>query len=177
MSVSIGELAVRFGCELRGDPDTRVERVATLANADQHSLAFLANPRYRSQLAATRAAAVVLGARDATGSPAALLLCANPYATYARIAALLLAHGGAILLQLLLLGLHRLSLCLERTFARGELGPHGLHHRLALRRLDGEPLEIDDPDFRLGRRGGHGRECTARGQHPHPHSALDRKIH
>ena len=89
MSVSIGELAVRFGCELRGDPDTRVERVATLANADQHSLAFLANPRYRSQLAATRAAAVVTSARDASASPAALLLCANPYATYARIAALL----------------------------------------------------------------------------------------
>ena len=89
MSVSIGELAVRFGCELRGDPDTRVERVATLASADQRSLAFLANPRYRSQLAATRAAAVVMSARDATGTPAALLLCANPYATYARIAALL----------------------------------------------------------------------------------------
>ena len=33
MSVSLGELAVRFGCELRGDPDTRVERVATLAGA------------------------------------------------------------------------------------------------------------------------------------------------
>ena len=47
MAVSLGELAVRFGCELRGDPQTRVERVATLANADAHALAFLANPRYR----------------------------------------------------------------------------------------------------------------------------------
>jgi UDP-3-O-[3-hydroxymyristoyl] glucosamine N-acyltransferase len=89
MSMSLGELAVRFGCELRGDPDTRVERVATLANADQRSLAFLANPRYRSQLAATGAAGVVMSARDAAESCAALLLCANPYATYARIAALL----------------------------------------------------------------------------------------
>ncbi len=89
MSMSLGELAVRFGCELRGDPDTRVERVATLVNADERSLAFLANPRYRGQLGATRAAAVVLSAREAANCPAALLLCANPYATYARIAALL----------------------------------------------------------------------------------------
>src|SRR5215468_7105857 len=89
MSLSLGELAVRFGCELRGDPDTRIERVATLANADGRSLAFLANPRYRAQLAETHAAAVVVGKQEAAGCPAALLLCANPYATYARIAGLL----------------------------------------------------------------------------------------
>ena len=34
MSLSLGELAVRFGCELHGDPETHIERVATLANAD-----------------------------------------------------------------------------------------------------------------------------------------------
>ncbi len=27
MSVSLGELAVRFGCELRGDPEARIERI------------------------------------------------------------------------------------------------------------------------------------------------------
>jgi UDP-3-O-[3-hydroxymyristoyl] glucosamine N-acyltransferase len=89
MSVSLGELAVRFGCELRGDPEVRVERVATLANADAHSLAFLANPRYRTQLTDTRAAVVVTSVADADGCRAALLLCDNPYATYARIAMLL----------------------------------------------------------------------------------------
>lgn len=89
MSLSLGELAVRFGCELRGDPDTHVEHVATLANADARSLAFLANPRYRHQLATTRAAAVVLGAASAAECPTAILLSDNPYATYARIAAIL----------------------------------------------------------------------------------------
>jgi len=89
MSLSLGELAVRFGCELRGDPATSIERVATLANADAGAIAFLANPRYRAQLADTRAAAVVTTAADAPGCKAALLLCENPYATYARIAALL----------------------------------------------------------------------------------------
>ena len=89
MSVSLGELAVRFGCELRGDPDTHVERVATLANADARSIAFLANPRYREQLAATHAGAVVLNAASADECPTAVLLCDNPHATYARIATIL----------------------------------------------------------------------------------------
>src|SRR5258708_2035794 len=89
MWLSLGELAVRFGCELRGDPDTHVERVAPLANADERSIAFLANPRYRAQLAATRAGAVVLNAASADQCPTAVLLCDNPYATFARIAPLL----------------------------------------------------------------------------------------
>jgi len=89
MSVSLGELAVRFGCELRGDPQARVEHVATLSNADSNALAFLANPRYRAQLATTRAAAVVLKPEAAADCPTHVLLAENPYATYARIAALL----------------------------------------------------------------------------------------
>ncbi|MDE2338624.1 MAG: UDP-3-O-(3-hydroxymyristoyl)glucosamine N-acyltransferase [Gammaproteobacteria bacterium] len=89
MSVSIGELAVRFGCELRGDPGVEVERVATLADADAQSVAFVANPRYRTQLAATRAAVVVLDEASAAGCPCAALISANPHATFARIAAVL----------------------------------------------------------------------------------------
>src|SRR5215471_15763579 len=89
MSVSLGELAVRFGCELRGDPDIRVERVATLGNADASAISFLANPRYRQQLADTRAGAVILDAASAATCPVAALVCSNPYATYARISTLL----------------------------------------------------------------------------------------
>ncbi len=33
MELPLSELAVRFGCELRGDPALRVRRVATLAGA------------------------------------------------------------------------------------------------------------------------------------------------
>ena len=89
MSVSLGELAVRFGCELRGDPDARVEHVATLSGADPRSLSFLANPRYRPQLAQTRAGAVVLDAKAAVDCPTAALISPNPHAAYARIAAVL----------------------------------------------------------------------------------------
>ena len=85
----LAELAVRFGCELRGDPGAEVDRVATLQEAVPGSLAFLANPRYHRHLATTRATAVVLVESLADECPVAALIHANPYATYARIAALL----------------------------------------------------------------------------------------
>jgi UDP-3-O-[3-hydroxymyristoyl] glucosamine N-acyltransferase len=89
VSIAIGELAARFGCELRGDPDLEVRGVATLAAARQGELAFLANPRYRPQLATTRATVVVLDAASAAQYDGAMLVSPNPYAVYARIAALL----------------------------------------------------------------------------------------
>lgn len=89
MDLPLSELAVRFGCELRGDPALRVGRVATLAGAGTGDLSFLANPQYRAQLALTRASAVVMDATSAEGSAVAALVHSNPYATYARIATLL----------------------------------------------------------------------------------------
>ena len=87
MSVSLGELAVRFGCELRGNPDMRVDGVAALANAHGRAISFLASSRYRRELPHTRAAAVVLEAAAAGECPVAALICENPHATYARMAA------------------------------------------------------------------------------------------
>ncbi|HKU15542.1 MAG TPA: UDP-3-O-(3-hydroxymyristoyl)glucosamine N-acyltransferase [Steroidobacteraceae bacterium] len=88
-TASLGELAVRFGCSLQGDPDIRVTHVATLEHADPQSVAFLANPRYRRFLGQTRAGAVVLDAKSAAECRVPALIAKNPYATYARIAALL----------------------------------------------------------------------------------------
>ncbi|HTY94440.1 MAG TPA: UDP-3-O-(3-hydroxymyristoyl)glucosamine N-acyltransferase [Steroidobacteraceae bacterium] len=89
MVVTLGELAVRFGCELRGDPQREVDGVATLADAHPRAVTFLAETRHRSALAHTRAAAVVLDGRFAAQCPVAALIASNPRATYARIAALL----------------------------------------------------------------------------------------
>ncbi|MGC4027589.1 MAG: UDP-3-O-(3-hydroxymyristoyl)glucosamine N-acyltransferase [Steroidobacteraceae bacterium] len=88
MTCSLGELAVRFGCELHGDPDTRVTRVATLAGGGD-ALGFVVNPAYRDALRQTRLGAVVLDARLAPECPVAALVHPNPHATFARIAALL----------------------------------------------------------------------------------------
>ncbi|MGI9309523.1 MAG: UDP-3-O-(3-hydroxymyristoyl)glucosamine N-acyltransferase [Gammaproteobacteria bacterium] len=86
MEFSLGELAVRFGCELMGDPDLKVRRVATLRDATPDAVAFLANPVYQSQLPETRAGVVVLSATDAAKAPGAALVAENPYLVYARIA-------------------------------------------------------------------------------------------
>jgi UDP-3-O-[3-hydroxymyristoyl] glucosamine N-acyltransferase len=86
---SLGELAVRFGLGLRGDPGLRVSRVATLVHADEGAISFLANPRYRKQLESTRATAVLLSSGDAEKCPVAALIDPNPYLAYARIAALI----------------------------------------------------------------------------------------
>ena len=89
MPARLADLAVRFGCELRGDPDTVVERVASLQDAAPGSIAFLANLRYRRYLETTGASAVVLEPAAAEACPVAALVTRNPYATYARIAQLL----------------------------------------------------------------------------------------
>ena len=89
MPISLGELATRFGCELIGDPDVEVSGVASLPNADSGSLTFLSNAAYKPQLSSTKAAAVILRPADAAESPVAALLHADPYACYARMAAVL----------------------------------------------------------------------------------------
>ena len=85
---SLGELAVRFGLTLRGEPELKVRSVATLSRAEPGSLSFLANSRYRKQLEITRATAVVVSAEDEAHCPAAALIHPNPYLAYARIATL-----------------------------------------------------------------------------------------
>jgi UDP-3-O-[3-hydroxymyristoyl] glucosamine N-acyltransferase len=89
MGLTLGELAVRFGCELRGDPAIAIDRVATLAGAAPGALAFLANPQYRRQLESTRASVVLLNASDAARCTNPALIHPDPYATFARIATLL----------------------------------------------------------------------------------------
>ncbi|MCG8369235.1 MAG: UDP-3-O-(3-hydroxymyristoyl)glucosamine N-acyltransferase, partial [Proteobacteria bacterium] len=87
MPASLGELSVRFGCELIGEPGIEVSGVASLTNATGESLSFLASPAYKEQLSSTRAAAVILKPDDAGDCPVAALLHDDPYACYARIAA------------------------------------------------------------------------------------------
>jgi UDP-3-O-[3-hydroxymyristoyl] glucosamine N-acyltransferase len=89
VELSLGEIAVRFGLKLNGEPQLKVSRIATLSGARAGSLSFFANARYRRQLTATQATAVVLNEADAADCPVAALIDPNPYLAYARISALL----------------------------------------------------------------------------------------
>lgn len=87
--VTLGELAVRFGCTLRGSPDVVVTHVATLESADSSALSFLANPKYKIHLARTQAGAVVLDEASAQECLVNALIAKQPYEIYARIASIL----------------------------------------------------------------------------------------
>ena len=89
MSISVGELAEQFGCELIGDPDVVIDRVGSLTNAGSNALSFLSGPAFKNQLSSTKAAAVILQADDAGEAPSIALINDNPYACYARMAALI----------------------------------------------------------------------------------------
>ena len=83
-----GALAARFELALRGDPAQVIDGVGTLAGAGPTQLSFLANPKYRAQLAQSAAGLVVMRAADADGHAGNALVAADPYVAYARIAAL-----------------------------------------------------------------------------------------
>jgi UDP-3-O-[3-hydroxymyristoyl] glucosamine N-acyltransferase len=82
------ELADRFGGEVRGDPEARVEQVGTLESATATQISFLTNKRYRPQLAARGAGAVVVPAQAADWTELPRIVCDNPYAYFARLSAL-----------------------------------------------------------------------------------------
>ena len=89
VAIPLGRLAGACGAELSGDGEVLIDRVATLDGAGKGAIAFLSNPKYRHRLATTRASAVIVGPDDAAGTALPKLISDNPYATYARVAAIL----------------------------------------------------------------------------------------
>jgi len=86
--VRLADLAERFGGEVIGRGDTVIRRVATLRSAQTGDLSFFSHGKYRDELAATGASAVIVGApeRDATDLPR--IVCADPYLLFAKVARL-----------------------------------------------------------------------------------------
>ncbi len=85
MTRSLEEIVARCGGELRGDGAIRVVGLATLATATPGQISFLANPKYRDQLATTRAAAVILAPAMAAHCPVAAIVTPQPYLYFARV--------------------------------------------------------------------------------------------
>lgn len=85
-ALTLGRIAELLGAELRGDANQSIDGVATLQKAGPEQIGFFANPRYRRQLAETRAGAVILAPSHADLCPAAALICPNPQLAFARLA-------------------------------------------------------------------------------------------
>jgi len=86
--VTLGELARRLDCPVEGDAAIEIRRVAKIEEAGPGDLTFLANPRYASKLATTRASAVIMNG-EAMAAPCAVIRSASPYLTFARAAQVL----------------------------------------------------------------------------------------
>jgi UDP-3-O-[3-hydroxymyristoyl] glucosamine N-acyltransferase len=95
VSFRLEELAQRVGAQVAGDGACRIDRVATLADAGEGAIAFLANSKYQKFLATTQASAVILAPEFQTACPTNALLSDNPYLTYAKVADLLMPEPAA----------------------------------------------------------------------------------
>jgi UDP-3-O-[3-hydroxymyristoyl] glucosamine N-acyltransferase len=94
--IALERLAAASGATLEGNGDVRITRVAMLDAAGPDAIAFVASPRYRSQLDGTLAAAVIVPTALANATSLPRLLSSNPYATYARVAQLLYAESPGV---------------------------------------------------------------------------------
>ena len=90
---TIAELAERYSARLAGDGKAQVSSFAPLNQAGVGQLAFLANPLYRNEAAASRAAGLIVSEADYeflvagdAGNKRSFLIHKNPYALFARIA-------------------------------------------------------------------------------------------
>lgn len=83
--LTLAQLAPQVGAELRGDPDYLITGLSTLEQAGAGQLSFFANARYRQQLLATQAGAVLLRPEDAADFVGQALLVRDPYAAFARL--------------------------------------------------------------------------------------------
>lgn len=86
--MKLGELAAHLGCQLDGDGDIEVARVAAIEDAGPGDLTFLANSKYASQLTRLRASAIIATA-EVNNVPCAVVRSRNPYLAFARATRLL----------------------------------------------------------------------------------------
>ena len=87
MTLRLGEIVQALGGELLGDPSQGIEALAPLESANDSQLSFLSNPRYQPQLAASKAACVIVGPalREAAQARGAAIVADDPYLYFARL--------------------------------------------------------------------------------------------
>ena len=83
--MTLAEIAELLKAELRGDSSVQVSGLGTLKGANSGQISFLTNPRYRSQLKETSAAAVICRVEHADESPVPVLVVDDPHLAFAII--------------------------------------------------------------------------------------------
>ena len=81
---TLGELAERLGCQLRGDGALIVTGIGSLESAVNGQISFLANRKFRALLDATAASAVIVHPEFAEVVTKSCLVTEQPYLAFAR---------------------------------------------------------------------------------------------
>lgn len=89
MVYTLADLAQYIGATVNGDDSITVSSLATLAGAKTGQVAFLANSKYKQQLSATKASAVILSEDCLSDCSTNALVMKNPYVGFAKVAQLL----------------------------------------------------------------------------------------
>lgn len=84
MEKSLQEIAQYLGGTLSGDGEVRIGGLATLDDAGEGQLTFLANPKYAAKVASTKASAVLLPVGGETHGRNAIFH-PNPYLAFAKL--------------------------------------------------------------------------------------------
>ena len=93
----LGQIVDALGGTLEGvERDVAIARIAPLDTAGAGELSFLSNPRYQQQLAASKAACVIVAPamREAGLARGGCIVADNPYAYFARATQLWRRHHG-----------------------------------------------------------------------------------
>ncbi|KQT07651.1 UDP-3-O-(3-hydroxymyristoyl)glucosamine N-acyltransferase [Ramlibacter sp. Leaf400] len=87
MQLRLGDIVDSLGGQLHGEREAAIDGLAPLESAGPGQLSFLSNPKYQSQLAATRAGCVIVGPamRDAALARGAAIVADDPYLYFARV--------------------------------------------------------------------------------------------
>lgn len=87
MAIRLGAIVDALGGELDGDRALSIERLAPLSAAQPDAISFLSNPRYRKELAASKAGCVIVAPsmREAAAERGAFIVTADPYLYFARL--------------------------------------------------------------------------------------------
>ena len=86
---SLAEIVAQLGGRVLGDAAVSIAQITTLEKAQANQISFLANSKYRTQLASTKAGAVILSEADADATELPRIISDNPYAYFAKVSALL----------------------------------------------------------------------------------------
>ena len=91
-SYSLKTLAEKVNGKLVGDPNVSIRSIATIQNASNGCISFLANPKYKQYLISSSASAIIVSPEYSEDLKTSGIISDDPYAAYAIISSLFNSH-------------------------------------------------------------------------------------